>query len=449
MKLPLIAAFTLIATIPATAAEAPKVGIQTLQKRVPSTGVYAVSAQGNKLASVGFNNTVQLYDVAADKPGPTLKVSLQDAKGYLILTQPLALSPEGKTLATGNADIRFWNTTTGKLEAKLPLQGTPKQKQVTALTFSPDGKQLAVATQDGLIRLFDARTRKWQATLQEKGPYSSDRLAFSPDGRQLAGGSMFRTSLWDVAKRRVLHHCIPPSFYDGLETLLFSPDGKQLVTGGTYTPLTDEPFSPFDTTGFFADLHIWAVASGRLQTTKRFKDERFLGATFAPNGAALAVLYSEAVRLFEPRTWKPLQAQGGPLRGGEVAWFLPGSKTLAVVNSEGDILRWTPQSLNPVLLGIRMDVAELTPEIREALQLDQGFGVRVVGVGPGTPAAKSGLLVGDIILDINGQKIHGDGMLPTAMLTRQLQLIPPGQKFSLGVLREGKRLKIETTVVGR
>ena len=129
----------------------------------------------------------------------------------------VAFSPDGKQLASASRDttVRLWDAGTGA--ARQTLKG--HSDVVTAVAFSPDGKQLASASSDTTVRLWDAGTGAARQTLK----------GHSPDSKQLASASRDKTVRpWDAgtgAARQTLK-----DYSDRVTAVAFSPDGKQLAS---------------------------------------------------------------------------------------------------------------------------------------------------------------------------------------------------------------------------
>jgi len=80
--------------------------------------------------------------------------------------------------------IRLWDLGTGKVTGRF----VGHQDRVTALALTPDGKTLASGSWDRTVRLWSMADASAVATL-EGHTGKVQTLAFSPDGQVLASGS--------------------------------------------------------------------------------------------------------------------------------------------------------------------------------------------------------------------------------------------------------------------
>ena len=91
-------------------------------------------------------------------------------------------------------------------------------------------------------------------------------------------------------------------------------------------------------------------------------------------------------------------------------------------------------------LGVQM--RDLDPAVRSALQYDGPEGSAVFGVSPGSPAQAAGLQPWDVILSYNGQKIRSATQLFTLV-----QATSSGEEVTLQVWRKGDLLELKAVIV--
>lgn len=109
------------------------------------------------------------------------------------LTQQLAMSADGTTMASGGADgaVRLWHWPTGQLVhtfARRRLMGDGHTAEITALAFHPDGRALYSASADGTIKEWDSAEHCLLNTLPTRGWIPTD-LQVSADGMHLVSAN--------------------------------------------------------------------------------------------------------------------------------------------------------------------------------------------------------------------------------------------------------------------
>lgn len=98
----------------------------------------------------------------------------------------------------------------------------------------------------------------------------------------------------------------------------------------------------------------------------------------------------------------------------------------------------------PVRGWLGIEAQPLQPDIALALALDSTAGVVVVGVIRNGPAHRGGIQPGDVIRTIDGQKINDPHQALLVISSRK-----PGARVSIGIVRDGKPLTLETTAIER
>jgi serine protease Do len=90
---------------------------------------------------------------------------------------------------------------------------------------------------------------------------------------------------------------------------------------------------------------------------------------------------------------------------------------------------------------IGIGINDVTPENSSFFHLTNNIGAVVSQVEPDSPGAKAGLRIGDVITEIDRQKVTDAGELQVAVGEK-----PPGTKINLSVLRDGKEASVTVTL---
>lgn len=196
----------------------------------------AFNPKDSNILAVALNNgSIHFWDTSTKKERGLFSSAHSGA------VNSLAYSPDGTRLASAGDDgiVRIWNVEENK-EATIPLKTfivvdpkrvqDPGMKKVSSVAFDRDGKTVASASFDGMVKLWDVESSRQLPVLTEhKGPVNS--VNFSPDGKILTSASSDEeVRLWRVSDGHLLARLCQAETYKAAYSVAFAPDGMNLAS---------------------------------------------------------------------------------------------------------------------------------------------------------------------------------------------------------------------------
>ena len=373
-----------------------------------------ISADGSFAISSYLNGTQIVWDT---KTGAELRRFSLAANGIKPANYNIQISPDDQTAAItiGDQETWMWHIADGELLKRLPA-GTVNTRRAL---FTADGRSLLMASQDGILRLWDLESRTVIRELIDRG-ITVDSVALS--GRYaVTGGTNGNIEVWDIeptlvrqvqtfqgepAKRAVFVPAneqilafgsrrtgskmdsaltlwdvktgeIVRSFGGGQayvpQSLAVSADGKYALTG-TVTHAPGVEIIP----GVNNEMILWDLATGQeIRRLTRGDTRDFLAITFNPMDSNMILSgYGSDILLWQADTGEVIREFKGHERPVKGVAFLPDGKTFASVGSDGFIRVWdvaTGETIRAFEVGGQHEFLCVTPDGTSALISGENF----------------------------------------------------------------------------
>ena len=274
----------------------------------------AVSPDGKTIASGGADGEVVLWSVARRRPvAPAARVGSD--------VSSLAFSPEGERLAVGTeaAAIALVDVASGRIEGSLDGHDGP----VTSLVFDSRERLRSASGFDGRVLLWDVAGRRLVADEVRLAGNTTGPAAMAPDGETVAaplqGG---RLLFADARSGRVLAK--PRNGPVNVEALAFSPDGRAVATG--------------DGAG---RVSVWD-SGGRRQRPLGLHPRPVRAVAFSPDGRTVVSAGADGqIRAWDVATRQiTREPRPGHAAGAGAIAYAPGGDFVATAGLDGAVILW-------------------------------------------------------------------------------------------------------------
>lgn len=175
-----------------------------------------------KLVAGMPHNTIRVWDIASNEEGPAM--TGHESEIYsLDYVNDLIVS------GSGDRKVRLWDARSGQCKKIFGSESGGPSDGVTSVALSPDGRLLAAASLDKVVRIWDTETAQLLDRLEGHSD-SVYSIAFSPDGKNVISGSLDRNiMLWDVCAQgqtTTRPRMLFQGHKDFVLSVAYTPDGR-------------------------------------------------------------------------------------------------------------------------------------------------------------------------------------------------------------------------------